>query len=184
MNIVNEIWEDIPDYEGFYQVSSLGRVRSRDRSFVDKKGVTQCHKGQILRSSPTQGKYFTVNLKGNVLYIHRIVATVFCEGYFNGAHVNHKNGIKTDNRSENLEWCSQRHNNQHAHETGLINNRGEKCGACKLAESQVKEIRDLASNGVSPSIIAKKYGISVSNTNHIIKNRTWKHLTNLRVSHA
>jgi transcriptional regulator len=176
MNIVNEVWQDINGYEGFYQVSSLGRVRSCDRSFVDKKGVTQHHKGQVLKFSSIKGKYFIANLRGKVLYVHRIVAEVFCQGNFDGAHVNHKNGIKTDNRAENLEWCTQSENNQHAFKTGLIDNRGMNCGGCKLTESQVIEIRNLCAKGVSSKTLAKNFKTSYSNIRHIVCGETWGHL--------
>lgn len=115
-----EIWEDISGFEGVYQVSSLGRVRSLDR--IEKwAGFTRSRKGRILKPSIDKYGYPTVVLKSVRFTVHRLVALTFLKNTSNLPQVNHKNGIKTDNRPGNLEFCSASHNVQHSWESGLCN---------------------------------------------------------------
>ena len=112
----NEIWKDVKGFEGRYQVSNMGRVRSIERTCVDKLGRIRHVKGMILKDSLNKGRgYYRVSLSdGHRNYthyeVHRLVAIHFVPGYKKGLVVNHKNEIKTDNRDENLEWCTQAYN--------------------------------------------------------------------------
>ena len=98
-----EIWKDIEGYDGKYQVSNLGRVRS----FRIKSD------GVILVQRPNAGGYPYVELGKKKRPVHQLVAYAFCDGYKEGLHVNHKNEIKTDNRADNLEWVTQKQNNNY-----------------------------------------------------------------------
>lgn len=114
-----ESWKDVAGYEGLYQVSSNGKIKSIARSGTSKRD-------KILKHSLTKG-YPSVNLsKEDVVKkrtIHRIVAIAFLsESAFEGSQVNHKNGVKTDNRVSNLEWVTASENARHAHDNGLIKN--------------------------------------------------------------
>lgn len=112
-----EIWRDIPGFEGLYQVSNLGRVRSLDRvvrrnTFCGQ--IQERRKGRILKtiSKPT-GYLFCSLSKDNTpetRLIHRLVAEAFIPNPNNYPCINHRNEDKTDNRVENLEWCTQRYN--------------------------------------------------------------------------
>lgn len=106
----DEIWCDIPDYEGVYEVSNLGRVR-------------RIKTGRILKPSTSSG-YFGVLLciNGVQTYnkIHTLVMKAFVGTRPNGYHTNHKNGIKKDNRLDNLEYVTPAENIAHAFRTGLI----------------------------------------------------------------
>lgn len=112
---MTEVWKDIKGYEGKYQVSNLGRIKSFD---FDK-----FHKGRILKPSYCTSGYLKVHLRKNKkskqFMIHRIVASEFIDNAENKKTVNHINGIKTDNRVENLEWCSYSENLKHAYKLGL-----------------------------------------------------------------
>ena len=94
-----------------YEVSNLGRVRNT-------------HTGQVLRLRKRPDGYLDVLLhyKGQPkrIYVHKLVATAFVEGWREGLEVNHKNGVKTDNRAENLEWVTSSENHQHARDVLLI----------------------------------------------------------------
>ena len=118
METKNEIWKDIRGFEGLYQVSNMGRVRSLDRDIVTTyRGTvhTRHYKGKILvpRKS-SQGYYYVVLADSGVHTreaVHRLVAKAFVDGYKDGAIVNHKNCLKSDNRADNLEWCDYTYNN-------------------------------------------------------------------------
>ena len=121
----NEIWKDIKNYEGLYQISNLGRIKSL--SF--RNGMTQKQREKILKLyTNTKNGYQYVSLSKNnkrtSLRVHCLLMEVFNpvekkRGYDKNYTINHINGIKTDNRLENLEWCSQSKNQIHAFETGL-----------------------------------------------------------------
>ena len=118
-----EIWKDIPGYEGLYQVSSGGSVRSVDRVIPHKRhGVCNC-KGKELSLVVSRKGYRTVNLMVNgthyLEFVHRLVATAFIPNPENKSQVNHIDGDKGNNNVNNLEWCSGSENSQHAWDTGL-----------------------------------------------------------------
>lgn len=113
METKTEIWKDIKGFEGRYQVSNMGRVRGLDR--WTNHEIPQFVKGQMLKLSTNSGGYFRVSLSdGSRNYshytVHRLVALHFVPGYKKGLVVNHINEIKTDNRAENLEWCTYKYN--------------------------------------------------------------------------
>lgn len=117
-----EIWKDIPGYEGLYQVSNHGRVKSLER-WVQNHGKTQHHPEIIKNPSRKSNGYLTLQLykdnKPKNCYIHRLVAEAFVPNANGKETVNHINGNKHDNRAENLEWSTYAENNRHAYDTGL-----------------------------------------------------------------
>ena len=111
-----EIWKDIPDTNGFYQVSNLGRVRSVDRDVVCYNGTIQHHKGRMLKFGENHFGYYQVHYpttdgKGKTMLVHRLVALLFVDGYKEGLEVNHKDSDRHNNKANNLEWCNRQYNN-------------------------------------------------------------------------
>lgn len=112
-----EKWRSIPDYEGIYEVSSWGRVRSLDRIYsriIYGKTIMQSSKGRMLKQITNIGGYLYVNLckadGRKRVFVHRLVASAFIHNADNLPIINHKDRNPQNNRVENLEWCSYRYN--------------------------------------------------------------------------
>ena len=111
-----EIWRDVEGYEGLYQVSNMGRVKSLDRYGPHNKGGRRLIKGRVLKPKKNKEGYehLTLCRDGCLRYfrVNRLVAQAFVENP-NPEHfdqVNHKNEQKDDNRADNLEWCDSKYN--------------------------------------------------------------------------
>lgn len=120
---MEEEWRDIAGYESYYQVSSLGRVRSVERWVQDRFGMKAPYRihEKILKPKRSQTGYLFVHLSkdghAHPQRIHRMVAEAFIPNPDRLPTVNHKNEDKTDNRVENLEWCTQAYNNEYGTRT-------------------------------------------------------------------
>lgn len=115
-----ELWKDIKGYEGLYQISSLGRVKSLSRITKDGKHIKEKIR-KIAFHSATGYKFIGLyKYKTENKLIHRLVAEAFIPNPLKLSDVNHLNGVKTDNRVENLEWVSRSRNLKHAIEIGLV----------------------------------------------------------------
>lgn len=108
---MKEIWKDIKGYEGKYQVSNLGNVKSLER--FDK--YNRYVKEKILIPRKHTGGYLRVGLSRKDFYIHRLVAEAFIPNLKNKKYINHIDGDKTNNNINNLEWCTANENMQHAY---------------------------------------------------------------------
>lgn len=118
-----EIWKDIEGYEGLYQVSNLGRVRGIEKLVRSKHSSIKTVKARLLNLSSYKVGYQYITLSSGGFRrkhkIHRLVATAFIPNTQNKREVNHINGIKFDNRHDNLEWCTSSENQKHAYRIGL-----------------------------------------------------------------
>ena len=113
-----EIWKDIKDFEGIYQVSNLGRVRGLDRIVVNVNGKRNSIKGRIIKPITRQTGYVVYGLnkggKAYKRYAHRLVAQAFIPNPNNYPEVNHINEFnKSDNSVDNLEWCTRDYNSHY-----------------------------------------------------------------------
>ena len=118
---MTEIWKDIADYEGLYQISNMGNVRSLDRLVFGRNGF-KLRKGKILSKSKIYGKgisnpylyvTFTDRCKRKTFQVHRLVAQEFLPNIKNLPQVNHKDWNPSNNCVSNLEWCTALYNNTH-----------------------------------------------------------------------
>lgn len=132
-----ENWKPILGYEGFYEVSDLGRVRSVDR-FVNtaiRHSDTAHRRGRVLKQNVKRSGYMAVDLaahgKTKTIAVHRLVAMAFLPKDEGRPQVNHKNCNKADNRAVNLEWCTPEENRAHAKQNSLYNNPNKKAVRCK-----------------------------------------------------
>jgi hypothetical protein len=173
-----EEWCPVVGYEGWYEVSSFGRVRRvRGRSHGTRPGY-------LLKPSHHRSPYLSVSLsregRTQTIRVHRLVAEAFL-GSPAGRQVNHKSGIKADNRLVNLEWVTSSRNMHHAYATGLRTPtppprlRGEQHPESKLTESAVRTIR--ASRGqVQQAELGRQFGVSQSHISEVQAGKCWRHV--------
>ena len=181
---LKEIWKDIKGYEDIYQISNLGRVKSLSRCITRNiKGTVfqQTIRERILKQCKLKNGYFCVNLKKDkkpkTHYPHKLVAQTFLSKKDNSLIINHKDGDKTNNNVNNLEWVTYRQNSIHASENGLLNvKRGEQARSAKLKEKEVLEIMELHKKGNSNASISRIYGVDPSTISRIVNKIYWSHL--------
>ena len=180
-----EVWKTIQGFEN-YEVSNLGNIKSLSRPRANGKNSSFLTKEKILKPQLDKDGYCLINIVGNnkmkTLKIHRLVAIEFLENKEKKPQVNHKNGIKSDNRLENLEWCTQSENMKHSLNTGLkIPLNGENCKVSKLTEEQVIEIltKKRDSNNKKnwgAKELCLKYNLKPTCVSEIASGRNWKHI--------
>ena len=176
---MSEEWKIIPETNGDYSVSSMGRVRSNGFYYNASNGTKICtfnRKPRVLKPSKSTDGYLQVELHGKTVRVHRLVATAFIGNPNNKPCINHKDGNKENNTVENLEWVTVAENNLHALSTGL-RPRGEQYPYAKLTESQVREIRQNhkpKTVGCGCKVLARKYGVHHSVIQNILNGKKWR----------
>jgi hypothetical protein len=173
---VAEEWRDIPDFEG-YQVSSFGNVRGVDRLRRSKVGL-RLTRGQELKQLLNKKGYPEVRLRKQGCHtrlVHKLVASAFLTKPEDCTQINHINGIKTDNRVNNLEWVTQSENQLHAYKLGLQPSRsGEGNGRATLTDEKVTALKELYNSGKSAKEVSEILEVSLYTVRAIIAGKTWK----------
>lgn len=174
-----EEWRPVVGFEGYYSVSNLGRVRSEDRTFTDKRGVFRRRRGVILRTPPNQDGYPKMSLckdgRRKDGLVHQEVLNAFVgprpDPKSEGCH---NDGDPANNRLENLRWDTMTNNQRDRVKHGT-HVRGERCGTSIYTEAQVKLIRSL--KGVLTNReLATIFGRHISGIGLIQARISWRHL--------
>jgi hypothetical protein len=162
-----EVWKPAVGYEGIYEVSSAGRVRRIKNPNPRTGGIlaSVVHSRGYVVVKPSVGGVSPMRR------VHRLVCAAFHGPCPEGHQCNHKNGIKTDNRAENLEWVTPSENVLHANRLG-IGGRGERNGRAKLTQKQADKIRVSVGTAVS---LAAKYGVSNTLIAMVRQGKIWNH---------
>lgn len=165
MNTLEEKLKDIPGYEGLYSITEDAQIWSnRNKKF--------------LKQWTTDNGYKQVVIAGKAWRPHRLVAMTYIPNPENKPFVNHLNGVRDDNRTSNLEWCTQSENARHSIDVlgNWVNNRGINSPNASLTDAQVLEMRKLKREGFSYSRLSRIFNTSQPNVVAITKGLTWKHL--------
>jgi hypothetical protein len=201
MNYAIERWLPVQGYEGIYEVSDLGRVRSLDRQ-VQNMGKIDQVSGQVLAACKAGKGYLFVKLCRDGghrrFYVHRLVATAFLPPS-EAPFVNHIDSVKTNNVAANLEWVTPKQNTQHAIAAGkfaiahvngqtlAINNPAR---AKKLTAEDVESIRSACAAGERQADIGSRFGITQGMVSKIKRGAVWgtkpriRHISNIQQEKA
>jgi len=165
-----EIFKPVLGFESEYHISNLGNL-------MTVKQGSGARSGRILKKGYNLRGYvqYTLGRYGGRHSAHLLVMQAFVGKKPEGMEINHINGIKDDNRLENLEYCTKSQNKLHA--VNVLNKgRGVSHGNSKLNDDIIREIRQLASTGLSFYKIADLYNITRPNVGYIVNLKTWSHV--------
>ena len=175
-----EIWKDIEGYEGLYQVSNFGRVKSLDRYIPHSLGGNAFVKEKVLSCESKKYRYKRVSLYSDGgstgCLIHRLVAKAFIPNPENKPYVNHLDGNRLNNKASNLEWCTAKENTHHAIENGLQRVKGEFQTNSKFTPKDILDIRKMLDEGRTSRSIAEDYDVHESTISLIKIGKHWSHI--------
>lgn len=178
-----EVWLDVPDYVGLYQVSNLGRVRSLDRveTIRTRWGGTalRLRPGRTLHAPGAHppGRYWQVNLCSDAGVQRRQVSRLIAEAFLGpcpaGQQVRHLNGDHSDNRAVNLAYGTPKQNAADKESHGTVA-RGERINTARLDTASVRRIR--TTTGAAASDLAQQHGVTPSTIRRVLRGETWRHV--------
>jgi hypothetical protein len=181
-SLPNEEWRDIVGYEGLYQVSNLGRVKSLPKRIVYKDGREYIYPSKVMKNQKVSTGYRYVTLYSvngrRQYYVHRLVAIAFIPNLNNERDINHIDGCKTNNIASNLEWCSRSENIKHAYDRGLHRvNMEEAIMACSRPVLQYTPKGEFVAEYASASKAAKANGYNQTQISKYCRKENKRHIT-------
>lgn len=173
---MQEIWKPIAGFEGRYEVSSLGRFKALSRTIQYKDGRQGALKERMIKGSTINVGYIVVSFDSKTRRLaHQVVAETFLGASEYKQTVNHKNGIKTDNRVDNLEWATYKQNNDHARASGLNNQHGERTNLSKHSDQFISAVRNVyAAYNPTYEELGGLFGLTGCHARQIVLNLTRK----------
>lgn len=175
-----EVWRPVAEMENAVEVSSLGRVRTKDRTILQRNGGRRSFPGVVLKAAKLPSGYWYVGLRyaGEYIHrsVHRLVAAAFIGPRPPGLQVRHLDGCKDNNAASNLAYGTPAQN-QLDRITHGTSNRGERCPTGKLTESDVRAIREMRRGGALHREIAARFGVARNTISVILSGTNWGWLT-------
>lgn len=172
--MTTETWQAVPGYEGAYEISDMGRVRS-----VDRMSAQGHLRGRLRRLGTSVTGYVHVGLcrdgKLRNVNLARMVATVFIRAPKDDEQVNHLDGVKANNAASNLEWCTRSMNNLHRCRV-LGKNRGMRHGNAKLTDADIHDIRREVAAGRTTTSVGRARGLNHTTVARIARRKSWQHV--------
>lgn len=172
---MTEVWKPIPSFEGFYEISNIGRVRSVDRVLSHGRS----RRGIMLKTKISQSGHINARLCKNGAHhwkwVHRLVLEAFVGKGTVGDVCCHNNGQPSDNRVENLRWDTPAGNEADKITHGTIMC-GSKNGMSRLSDDDIRSIRQMHISGTLGKVIAARFCVTPANISSIIQNKTWRHV--------
>ncbi len=169
---MQEEFRDAVGYEHLFSVSSIGRIYSKRTNKILKTLVSKT--GYEVFSTRIGGRAGVVKC----FKVHKLVAEAFIPNIGNKPCVNHKDGVKTNNCTSNLEWITHSENTKHAYTLGLLTScKGENHGKAILCESDVKAIKALhAAEGIGRRKISARLNLPLDAVSGVLHKNNWSHL--------
>jgi hypothetical protein len=178
---MQEVWKAVPEYEGLYEASTFGNIRSLDRTVYTKGGQARRIKGKILKpqraiDDPRLHISMCKNYTVIVIRVHIVIAQTFLGERPEGMHICHGDGDCTNNRLSNLRYDTPSGNEKDKILHGKAQ-RGTRCHWHKLNDDQVRQIRELAKQNINQTVIAGMFGIRRQQVSKIKLGTRWSWLT-------
>lgn len=169
-----EIWKEIPDFDGWYDVSSFGKIRSWRNGKYGKRSTPR-----IMKTPPDVDGYERVNLKKDekphTFLVHALVLTAFISHRPKGMESCHNNGDRRNNHPYNLRWDTHKNNLLDTLKHGNTT-KGERSGNAKLKSKDVLKIRSLSEKGFSRAELGRSFNVPASHISNIVHRKRWTHI--------
>jgi len=167
-----EIWKDVSGHEGHHQVSNLGRVRS-----LKLRGNCKPYsEPKILKQFSWENGYMRVQMARQETSVHRLVLETFVGPCPKGCEAAHLNGVRSDNRLDNLKWVTRKENHSHKKAHGTHQS-GEKNGCAKMTDDQARDIKSRCLiKGETRTSLAREFGLALTTVSDLCSGRRWKHI--------
>jgi len=173
----HEAWKPVPGYEGSYEVSNLGRIKSLSRLVPQGKQLRQTKECILVQDTSFGYKRINLSVRGKSrkVMVHVIVLHAFTGSRPHGYTVNHIDGNKSNNVLSNLEWLTLSENHSHACAIG-VRRAGERHPLAKLTTHRVHQIRAMFANGATITALALSFGVSRRGIGRVVKHQSWRHI--------